>query len=501
MNSRWQDIDVRVLAVAASAVLSVYTILWPQLPNDDAYRYIRTADIFLNHGLTAALDHYSWPGYSILIALVSQPGLSLLTAASLINALFHALLVFSFVSVVKTLDTSRPVLWLAALTVLVYPELNEYRYLVIRDTGFWAFSMLGLWQFLLYLRQRRLLVGLGFALALGLAFLFRPEAMLYLVLTPLYLLFDRRQANSKNRRDLLKLSAVVLGSGAAVVYGLSSAGINLIALLTEFVSVYRPFLLNTINPSDADAAAASVIIFGEHAAAFSGRYLGAVIAAGLLVVVFMNIFYAISGPYFWLLAYGWYRRHLRLRDPELKPLWIWLLINALILLVFVLVTRYLSSRYAMLLALMLVVQVPFVVSAILSRIKGGPGERAVWFFLLLFFCFCLIDSTISFGKSKAWLLDTAGYVSRQAEAGSKVLTNNPTIAYFSGRVEAYDEVSRLLTREQLLETSPGDLIAVELFYEMAVLTEDPGLIPYLERLAAFPADAPRAAVYRRINPP
>ncbi|MCY4356990.1 MAG: hypothetical protein OXD01_05655 [Gammaproteobacteria bacterium] len=498
---RWQDYDVRWLAVAASAFLSVYTLVWPQLPNDDAYTYIRTADIFLNEGIMAALDHYSWAGYSIAIGLFSQLGFSLFTAAYLLNALFHALLVYSFVSVVKTIDDSISVVWMAALIVLVFPELNEYRYMIIRDTGFWALLTLGLWQFLLYFRGRKLRHGISFVLAVSLALIFRAEAMLYLLLTPICLLFDRRQDISRNLRDFLILTGVMVGSGSVVVFTLRLVGIDVIALLMEFVSVYQPFLINAINPSEADSIAAARVVFGDYAAAFSRQYLTAVIATGLLVVLFMNIFYAISGPYFWLLAYGWFRRHLRLDDQQLLPIWAWLIINTLILFVFLFVTRYLSSRYGMVLALMLAVQLPFVVSAILGRVMGRSGTRVGIVFLGLFFLYCVIDSTISFGKPRDWLLETAIYLNRETEPNSHVLTNNHTIAYFSGKVAAYDEVERMLTREQVLATIPGDLIAIELFYEMTELVADPVLSPYLEPLATFPVDTPRAAVYRRIDPP
>ncbi|MEQ8954049.1 MAG: hypothetical protein RL120_07925, partial [Gammaproteobacteria bacterium] len=178
--AKWRKFDIRLLAVAGSLLLSVYTILLPQLPNDDAYTYIRTAEIYLQGGLAAAFDHYPWAGYSIVIAWVSQLGVSLFTAAYVLNALFFALISWAYLSVLREVDDSPEFLLVATLTILLFPELNEYRYLIIRDTGFWALALLALHQLLLYTRTVRLLHAALFCLALLLGSCLRPEAIVYL---------------------------------------------------------------------------------------------------------------------------------------------------------------------------------------------------------------------------------------------------------------------------------------------------------------------------------
>ena len=97
-NTVIQRIDIRLLAVGFSLLTSLFIATGSTLPNDDAYRYIRTAEIALSEGLSAAIENYAWAGYSLLIALVSQIGLDLFTAAYLINACFYGLLVYSFIN-------------------------------------------------------------------------------------------------------------------------------------------------------------------------------------------------------------------------------------------------------------------------------------------------------------------------------------------------------------------------------------------------------------------
>jgi len=97
-------------------------------------------------------------------------------------------------------------------------------------------------------------------------------------------------------------------------------------------------------------------------------------------------------------------------------------------------------------------------------------------------------------------LDSATYLSDNTPAQSSVLTNNHTIAYYSGRVEDYDEVERMLTADAIERMNAGDIIAIELFYEMSRLLEDPAVSQFLSQIATYPADEPRVAIYSRVNP-
>ncbi len=500
-TNRWQEIDIRWYAVAISLLLSVYTILLPGIPNDDAYTYIRTADIFVQDGIAAAITHYTWASYSILIGLVSMTGLPLLTAAYIINALFYALLVFSFISIVRKFDESRRTLLLAALTVLVFPELNEYRTLVIRDVGFWSLCVFGLWQFLEFYTHRQFKHGIGFFIALSLATLFRPEAILYLLLVPFSLLFSREHTTSQNRSDLLRFLTFVIGGGLATTLLLLLPGINLFALLVEFASTYLPFLVNAINPSEAEAIAMANAIFGEYAGTFSRQYVTAVVAVGLLVILFMTLFYAVSGPFFWLLVYSSFKRHTHWDRSAMAPLLAYALINLLVLIAFLYITRFLTSRYAVVFAIMVATQVPFAVSRILDVLQTSHWRQFGLNALVFFFFYCAVDSYISFGKPKTWLMDSANYLNGEATSGTNIITNNHTIAYFSGKVADYDEVLRNLSANEILAAQPGDLIAIEMYYEMTALVDNQGVAPYLEQVAVFPAEGDaKVAIFRRIEP-
>ncbi len=499
MNNKWQQIDIGLAAAAASLLLSFVFFFFKGMPNDDAYTYLRTAEIFLDQGLSAAIANYSWVSYPVLIALLGSAGFSLLTAAYVLNALFYALIVYSFVNIVRFFDDSRLLLGLAALTVLVFPELNEYREMVVRDVGFWSLSLFGLWQFLQYDKSRERKHRLLFFFAMGLAALFRVEAVVYLLLTPLALLSNHLYSPAENRKAALSLTAMSIEAGIAVVLVLLLLGINVVGLLLDRLAVYQLFLVDVFNPDPSLLAARANAIFGEFAANFSGEYVYGVIGLGLLFVLAMTLFYAIGGPYFWLLVWGYLKRYLPNAGVRAAPITAYLLINLGLLLIFLYVTRFLTARYAILFALMIVLQVPFLVRAILEKIKGTEWQNTLQVFFILFFTYCAIDAYITFGRSKDWLMDAADYVST-TDAGS-VITNNQSIAYFSGTVEDYDKVVRVMPAEAIRNAQPGDLIAIELFYDMRVLVENPAVALYLEQVAAFPAEGEaQVGIYRRVNP-
>lgn len=492
--------DIRLLAVLASIVLSVYTLIFADTPNDDAYTYIRTANIFVNDGLVAAFDHYAWATYAVLIGLVSKLGIDLFSAAFLVNALFFALLVYAFLSIVRELDDSSTLLGWAALVVLVYPELNEFRYFVIRDIGFWALSLLAFWQYLRYARDGSLAAAGIYCVALVGATLFRAEAIVYLVLTPLALLLDTRFTMPERRRRFLQLEGLVVGLLLFGTVMLTLAGLNILGLFAEFVSVYQPFLINTLAPPPEQANAIGIALFGDYAAGFSQEYIGLFMTAGLFMILLANLVGGISGPYFYLLLYGILWRRISLHREFVVPWLLYLAINIVVLLGFLFVTRYLTSRYAMLFCLMVVLLVPMIVCNGVRKLSD-KSRRPTLAFLAIFFTYCAIDSYYTFGYSKDFVADAVEWLAE--DETPPLLTNNHAIAYESGRVVEYDRIERNLSEGALRAWPAGGVIAVELNFTMSELLAQLETAGVLQHVTLFPHPADESkgiAIYRRLSP-
>jgi hypothetical protein len=339
-----------------------------------------------------------------------------------------------------------------------------------------------------------------FVLAMIGAMLFRAEAVIYLVAIPFALFLQSDRNTQQNRQDFLKLAGFICCVGALGFLMLLAAGINLFSLIFELLRNYQPFLISRFNPDEAITAAQATAIFGEYAGIFSRDYVSAVVAVGLSVVLVMTLFYTIGGPFFWLLAFGLMRKHIRWHRAKVAPILAVSLANLFILVVFLYTTKFLAGRYALVFGLMAATLVPFLISSIIERNRGGKWEKFVSYFLILFFFYCLIDSYVSFGKSKDWLLDAAGYVELQAESETQVLTNNHTIAYFSRQVENYDDIIRELEAQNILDAAPGTIVALEMYFEMSLLVEQESVKSSLQLLQQFPnAGQPKMSIYRRVD--
>ena len=500
MNNNWRQLDIRIYAVIASLLISAFTLAFPDSPNDDSYTYIKTAEIFLSDGFSAAYQHYEWATYSILMGLVGLLGIDLFSAGLLVNALLYGVLVYSFLGIVKEIDESRTLLTLAAISILVYPQLNEYRYLIIRDVGFWALSIHAFWQYLQFARSYSIKNALGFCFSLLIATTFRAEALAYLLFTPFIILFDARYDRRTCQRLFLTLLGVVLAAGIGGLVFLGILGMDMPNLFVRFFSVYEPFISNIFNSDEARLSELGRILFNEHAAAYSQEYITIFMAAGFFMILLANLYNAIGGPFLIILLIGFFRKHFRLGREIAVPMLGYLLINAIILFIFLYIARFLTSRYAMLFCILLAIFVPLIIMNILNKVTTG-NLKATQIFIALFFTYCAIDSYYSFGESKDFVSDSIEWLAENTDDSSGLVTNNAAIAYFSGKIEDYDIIPRYLSQEQVLSSVEGDTIAVELNYRIEQLLGNDSVAPYLEFMAAFPdQQKQRIALYRRINP-
>lgn len=494
----WQEQDIRWYAVAISLLLSLSAFLFPQIPNDDAYVYFRTAELFLTDGFAAANSHYGWPAYSILIALVSKLGLTLYTSALLLNTFFFMILTWAFVSILMMLSESKLVALFGAVTILLYPELNEFRFMVIRDAGFWALLLIAVWQLLCY--QLRPTVGRALVIALTLvcAASLRVEALIYLAVIPLLTLLPSGSAQLSSGRARLLLPALVFGSALTALILLSLLGIDVLAMAADFLARYAPFIDNLFGNDGNYDAELSQQLSDSHGDLVSAQssFLSS------LAVLVSTLVTGISGAYFWMLVFGAVKRYWPDRDSMPRELLVWIVISGLIALGFLFLTGFLTSRYIMVLCLIVATQVPFVVARIIGSAQDTIRQARVRYALILFFTFCFFDAYISFGRSRDYLIDAADYVAVHSQSGETLLTNNHSIAYASGLVAEYDAVSRVPTIDDLLAVPSGHYLALELIPQVESLLADGepestanGL---LEFVTAFPTEAePLVAIYRR----
>lgn len=449
------------VTAVASLLLSFLAVLLDGSPNNDAYTYVRTAEIALQAGPLAAYQHYQWANLPLLMAAVHRvTGLDLFTAAWLINAALFALLSVSFVNLVAAMTASRRVVWLAVVCILAYPHLNEFRSLIVRDIGFLAFSLVAVLQLLRYQQWLRIRYAAGFVVACMLASLFRPEALLLMLMTPACLLLDGRHELGTRCRIWLRLTGLALTLLVALTIAFALSGIDFPAQLQIFFEIYQPFLGNLgelFGNVDPQLEAA---VFGSYAAQFVGDYSHLFMLAGLTAVLVACIVDSLGLAVAPVLFYGLVRRYLRLPEDASRVLISWIVVSVLILLAFTLLTRFITTRYTLLLGILLLVYVPFIIDRIWSvaAARDRRGRFAVIMGLLL--TYSVLDAHISFGPSKQHLVDGTRWITDHIRESAPLLTNDYYIAYHTGRVAAYDRTQRDLPADAIRYAPVGTIIAV-----------------------------------------
>lgn len=429
--------DVRLPAMVVSVVFSLIVIAGHPVLNDDAFSYLKAAERFTRDGLGAMLADYGWYSYSVLIASVHAVlPLDLIQSAHLLNILSFALLVWAFITVASEFDESRETPWFAALVILCLPTLNDMRPILIRDSAYWAFCLLALLQLIRFNRQGRFIHAVGWVLAMTAAVLFRLEGLIIFAVSPFALLLPSGHDLSARARLTATLLLLMAGGFLAVLGLFLAAGTNLIDIFSYAYRWYLPLLADytaTIH------GAATGDALSEHISTqllpFTGKGV-VVLWIGYLYAVVANLVAAVGAVPCLLLAYSAYRC-----PPGCKWPWLGYFASALLaLVVFVSIMQFMRPRYTVMAALLLLVFLPQSLLRLMRLAKDSGREKRFRTILAFGVFYFIVDSLISFGYSKQYILDAADWSRANIPPGSAVQTNNFALAYHSGLVSDYDTV-------------------------------------------------------------
>lgn len=188
--------------------------------NRDAIVYLSTAENFLEHGLSGKFLNYGWLPYSIMGATLSKAtDLSLESCFYIINTTLYILIPVIFVRIYYIATNNRDALPLIALFIMLLPSFNSFRDMIIRDVGFWCFSLLALLSFLRFIQTQKICYSFAWQLAIGMAFVFRLEAIVWLIGLPLILFWPKTTPfKVRIQHWLLSVSLYIFLILAIIVY-------------------------------------------------------------------------------------------------------------------------------------------------------------------------------------------------------------------------------------------------------------------------------------------
>lgn len=422
---------IALFAALASLLVSALLAFNHELINKDGILYVTVAQELLNGNWERAYWLFHWLFYPLFIAGISAiSGLAVETSAHVLNALLAALMVWSFVAVLRELGASRGVRLAGALIILLHPYFNDWRPTVVREHGLYAFLMLSALFYLRYLKDPDWRHALLWFVTLGLATLFRIQGIVYFLLVPL-LTALLGSGTLRTRVRLLSRPAILVGVPGMllVLAGLLLGGMRdspLIEPLMRIEATLRAFGGNI---------SASAAVFAEQALnKYAEDYAVVGLVATLLIMVLDKAIGSLSFLYLILplLAGRPAYRGTQRRDWSLIAAYA--LTGIAIAIGFVLSEQYVVSRYVAPFSLFALLAAPFA-AVTLVRSASQSSHRAYRGFvylLLLVFVGLSLDSLYQSPSANRYVRDGGEWVRNNLPPGARVYTNENRLAYYAG---------------------------------------------------------------------
>ncbi len=416
---------------AGTALLGLLLSLWqihntPQI-NHDAVYYLLALQ-----GDTASIEQIgNWLFYPYLIEGVSLAlGLEPEQAAQVLNILLDTLLVLAFLRLIEILGGSRSALLWAALLVLSLPYLNDNRAEIIRDHGYWAFTLVAIIAYLRLFREFSWKNLLLWNLAMITATLFRVEGAVFLAFMPLGLLLNTAQPWPLRLRctgkALLPVVAIGLAFALAMAFSgsfqnrlaaaITNAG-GLLSIFTETVPRKAALLQRGVLPQFSQSTAEIMI------------YLGVIYS------IAKDLFSSLSWLYFGiLLLRRWFPAE-NLPGEARRVIGLYAAISFLVLFLHGAQHFVMVSRYTLALALVLLVIVVFSLEELQRKVRENPRLKPRMVVIAICIALLFADSLISSAKPKVYILDAARWAQENLPDGARVLTDyhGERVGYYSNK--------------------------------------------------------------------
>lgn len=420
-------ISVRLIALLSFS-LSLSIILFDPVINRDGILYFFTAETFLHSGFGAALEVYPWPFFPILIAAVSEAtSLPLVHSSHIIVTLCFFVTCYAFTRMVAEMGGSRTAQLFGLIIITFHPLLADYRSSSVRDPGMWGFMLLSMLALLRYSKHPSLIHQLSWVLFVTIAFLFRIEAFVIALISPVALLFIGKSnylERIKNTVRFYSIPAAIFFAQILLFLSFSPEPADNFKFLKD-LNYYSNYLLQLSNI----ISAKSVIISEEllaHTAKDDSVYAVLSIFLGIFV---LNVARAITPVYLVLLLHNLLSRSkLQLDHNANAIIGTVVSILAVYLFSFTILRQFNLERYSFQIAILLMLYLPFILERLwMSTSYRGFFRPAIVVVLGLY----TADSFINSDYKKAYINDAAEWLQTEMNGNKKVVSNHSHIAFFA----------------------------------------------------------------------
>lgn len=407
---------VRV-ALLGSLVLSLIAILGAGIVGRDGAFYLDIAQQVTKQGPQVALKMFDWPWFAMLLAGTHRLlGLPLEVGAYLWSVLFLTATSGLMVDAVRRRYPSAA--WWACLVVLAMPAMNMFRYDIIREPGFWCFCTLALWLAQRWQQRGGWRLPAAIHLSIGLAMLFRMEAMVVFVALSLWQLPNLfRAAGRRAFLQFFALPLLVAIPAAAVLLpriDWHSGRIAYLVALTEPQSVLANF--NRLSTQFGDS------LVNKYSTDETGRIVFFGMLAALLIK-FVNLMGPFALPFLRPRQWQAWRQFCRDFAPFV---WTALCYLAVLMLFFV-NAQFMNGRYLSFLNLLVV---PLLAVALWQFAQAFPrlGKAIAVLGMVV-----MLGNVVSIGAPKTHFVDAGQWVAGHIDAQAPMYFEDGRIAWYAGR--------------------------------------------------------------------
>lgn len=344
--------------------------------NDDAVLYFEVARLMSISQFQSAMQLFPWPFYSVLIACFHKvTGLNIHLSAQLLNAVLFGICSYAHVRLIQSCGGDRRVQLYGAVILFTSTYImGDVLPMLIRDQGFWAFTLLSYVFFIQFYQHAKWRDALLWQVFIGIAILFRIEAISVAVILPVVLWIDQSQPiGNRLRRYLIANSLGLIGAicitlSVAVFQWIAPSDLGRLNQLADFVQGNFIAQLNQLNQKSSQFGQQ---ILGNFLDEFS--LLG--LCTALLAIVIAKIVLT-TGLIQTALGFFGARNTQQSIEPKAYRVLIWLLgIHFINICVIITGTYVLSGRYVAGFSLVLMVFASFTLAKLACPSVSKAGMR------------------------------------------------------------------------------------------------------------------------------
>ena len=436
---------------------------------DDFVLYHEVSRLFSIGDIKAGLKLYSWSLYPALITIIHKlTTLSLTASAQTLTVALYGLTTYALLSFIKRIGGDKKTILFGALLFFSTLYLTgDVVSMLLRDTGFWAFYLLSLNAFHQYILTPTLSHAMRWQVLMIMATLFRIEGVLFLILLPFMLFFEKEVPLKKQASLFLKANAMSFFALLIIIVGMvlvPSIKMSDFGRLQEVTTLFDTGYLHMMTTFSSRAEIMSSLVFQHHFddVTYASFFITLV---GLVVLKVMNA----TGWIAILFAFVKDKKASLKIEKNAQKLLLWaFLISIIGLLLIILNVMLISARYAIPAAFIILIYASFNLSGLVAGANKKLKPMTQFFLILMaIICgLCILKNLWPKKENIRYEQHAVNWAKQHTANPNKIFYASPRARYYGSapyQGREYDPLS--FTTNAILNRSILD-------YETLVITLD-----------------------------